>query len=802
MSIRRIINTFKGLFTNADTEDIEKEYLTVCKNLWSNNGKLEKDFGFGLKIADNTKTLVNIFTFLSEKFGDGYLYIGIAISSNVVTLYGYDTGTDLWDPINDITEVSFSGTYYSVDEITPIIQSYDTVRIYGGAAGELVSNVVSPIWLGWIDRDFFDESYSPTALFYDYDVFLDAPDVEALNLRYTIESDGSMAADTYYYKFSYLYDGRQETLLSDAITVVIAGSQYIKFTLNFTTTGHNKRITAIRVYRATALDGNYERIQTVDYIRTENDFKSGVNAVVGSQSATVSRIYIPFYDGETIPSSTARITIDGDGPYTVTAGATGTLTGIFTVTADFTADQYDNTSWKLEYDSGGWITDEEDTSGAYGGYNFVFTVDETGEGNLDDGILIWDTAGTELYRDIVFNYKKAIKYLGTNLTNNDKSWKAVYEATGLWYYYASGGTTYLVFYDKNFTAGADHPLDREEVSIKTNGEFVHYFNNRTWLVNGISDVGNTNEERPEWIFYSELNQPDVIPAGNAKFITKGSGKYTGVASLVDYLFLLKESSIVVLATGNNYSDPTLWSERLVTSSIGNIAKYGYIEVLEKIYIVNWDGIYVISANQAATSEKTPVELLRVSEAINDLFVGDSAMSDANKKAVKAHYNSYKSEIIYTFGSSIYAYDVITGDWRQLLQSLTVTAFALDEAANVLVYQVSDKKVYSTGEKAAVTIQMRTKVFTNAREQHGVLNVESSVNYVSITYQSATALTVKIYPDHDTANAARTFTLPITATPITVNLRIAIRCEKHQLDISDAVASKTNTFIGKIKIIIG
>lgn len=800
--IRRIISNFVGLFTNADAEDIPKEYCTVLENLRPYNGELIKTFGFGEKVADNSKTLDNIFVFLSDKFSAGYLYIAVAISSNTVTLYGLDT---TWKAIGDITEVTWSGdSYYSVDAKNPILASYDTVRFYPGAKGEHSGNTCEPIWLGYIDRTVLDGLLTVTANFYDESVFLKTP-VNAsadMTVSYEVLTTGPFSdGDVYYYRYAYIYDGEQESLLSEALKVTFEADSYVKFTAVLNTANYNKRITGIKLYRATAVTATFNLVELIDFTRTTDDYKSGNGGQIGR-----THIYIPDLDGAlALENSGVRIKIDGGAANVVTGGYSGTMDGILDLTDNVTSEKW-NKSWEIELyiDTGpggwDWVSQGVIDDGSYCGDGVVIAQADQGDGNLEDGVLVWDTAGTEKIRDIRNNYGKAIRYNGTVLTDDDKNWKAVYPGIGMYYMYDSGGNTTVTieFFDKKYEAGLPAPYDINEISLMNNGEFVHSFQRRTWLANLVLDVGGRNELRPEWVMYSELNQPDALPASNTKFITKGHGKYTGMTDIGDYLVLLRETSIVVLDSSADKTDPTLWGERVVGKKIGNLAKHGYIDVLDRLYVPYNDGIYELSENHLARGDKTPLEKMRISEEINDTYL---ALTKAQKVAIQSAYNPDKTEIYFLLGSAIYAYNVIKPGWRTIVQTITVTAVCADEEDNVLIYNLSDKKVYSSGVDGSVAIKMRSKVFTNAREQHGTLNRNSVFKHLVVTYQSAENLTMKVFADNNTTTPIKTFTIASNSKVETVNLGVKARGEKFQVQI-EASASSSAVKINKVKAIIG
>jgi hypothetical protein len=95
-----VLKNFKGLFTNADREDISEEYLTSCKNFLPKNGRLEKtmEFGasdiaiFGSPPADLRRFAVHV----HEEAGAGYNIMAIKCETETHggRVYGYNFTTD------------------------------------------------------------------------------------------------------------------------------------------------------------------------------------------------------------------------------------------------------------------------------------------------------------------------------------------------------------------------------------------------------------------------------------------------------------------------------------------------------------------------------------------------------------------------------------------------------------------------------------------------------------------------------------------------------------------------------------
>ena len=189
-----VITDMKGVITNADPMDIPNENFTVLKNLRPYHGKLLLTKAFGNKItADQTPQVFdNLFTYIHPELTSdslaGRVYIGVYIndSTKVVTLYGHDTAAAEWLTIDDpsVTAVSLEDfdatlleTIYHANLKNPIYVHNNILRILPGATGlPDGTNEGKGIWIGYIDRDYFDGQWSPSALFYARPTNVDAPD--------------------------------------------------------------------------------------------------------------------------------------------------------------------------------------------------------------------------------------------------------------------------------------------------------------------------------------------------------------------------------------------------------------------------------------------------------------------------------------------------------------------------------------------------------------------------------------------------------------------------------------------------
>ena len=159
------LKNFKGLFTNADVEDISLEYLQELKNLEPRNGKLVKSASLISSNALDTEETNIVWTnfyqfqYLDDKMDNteaylGYILIGYDTSaSNKLVAYCYNNTAGTWHDITTILENTFPTAYQTIFQ-NPVIEWNNTIRLIPG-------NDVSTddeVWVGYIDRAMFDLS--------------------------------------------------------------------------------------------------------------------------------------------------------------------------------------------------------------------------------------------------------------------------------------------------------------------------------------------------------------------------------------------------------------------------------------------------------------------------------------------------------------------------------------------------------------------------------------------------------------------------------------------------------------------
>ncbi len=763
MSQRIKISDFKGIFSNSDRALIPAEFLTELKNYRSVNGKLIKTHGIGAKIGTAAAAeMDNLYTYIHDELSGDELYILVYVntsSHNAVTVYGWDGS--IWKTLNTFSDISIAGAFYHKSDRNPIVYADGIVRFLPGNAGENdQADENEPLWLGYIDRDYFDGNYSPTAQFYGMSGLVIAPALTftpivkpngATGPFSPTEASGMGIRKTYYYKFTYMYDGIQESLFSNVVAVSFWNNTFLRLEFTIIKATHNKRVTSLNIYRADDEKGIYYKVNTIDFMRetgttVESSSADGYYGVMTSYvpqltsfNFNAARYYALTFEDAAEVETTVRIETPGGGGtgHEIFTHRTGYPNNLIHFDCKFTL--------KSAATEGGTYNQDDvtDTTGAYSGDGiFILSSEETTNYVYAEGILNINKGASETSHIIVNNYQKAIWY-NEPITNNSTSgftWRLLGRGDGL--LDVEDDTNDVIFTTYDIVSSADeeqHPLyneSRYEKYIKVNGKFARVINGRLFQLNVILDPGGKNEIHDDWLMYSEFGQYDVTPASNQlDFPDVISGEGTGLADLFGNPVVLKKQSIIFINSKTYPADPTKWNIIESAHNIGNIAPQGYIEASGALFVCYIDGIYRFRPNNLAETDSTPTERLRVSEPIGDVY---NALSLANKVAIKSGYNPETSEVIFILGSEIWCFNIVTETWREEESGITPAIISTDENGQAIVFQDSDKKLYSFGEDESVAESLTTKTFEISVERKEV------IKYMAVTYKSPHALTMKVY----------------------------------------------------------
>jgi hypothetical protein len=285
----------------------------------------------------------------------------------------------------------------------------------------------------------------------------------------------------------------------------------------------------------------------------------------------------------------------------------------------------------------------------------------------------------------------------------------------------------ILFNDMKFSSVGSDP-NKDYYSINVNGKYAFLLNGRLFQGNVMLDPSGAKELNPYWVSYSELDQIDVNPVSNIlNFLDKEGGDITGLSSLFNRLVVMKNRSLFMVNCPSNVL-PENWSISESIHNIGSIADQGYINQGDVLYVVFYDGIYKLSANNLSDVDKTPTERLKITGNIQDKF--DEI---ENKEDILSIYDMYNDEILfkwhrnaknlvknsdYASGTSNWTLNTDAGasitDEVKISGSRSVEIIAEGESANSGTSIISDYIKVDTSKNYTASAYSRCPELTNER----------------------------------------------------------------------------------------
>ncbi len=672
------------------------------------------------------------------------------------------------------------------------------------------------------------------------------------------------AGQKLYYKFSYLYDGIQESLLSEPVSISMdrATGMFPRLQFSFDRTAWNKRITGMNVYRSDTRNGLYRKVTAIDFLRKAGKVLGTANT--GAYTG-LSTIYIPDLRSYNFDSGTTykiwlRNQKSGTWVSISFTGMSGTNKDVFSSTTRgvyFIGEDHWDVPWRLTTSGGTVIL--SGTSGAFAGEQTVIVDTDTGEFDAAGGVFYleaqlsankgtttaaathssgertkittatyhgfspgdlvelygftdasgyngihrvvgvvdttnividakfsedltgyWRAAGSE--RVILNNYRKAVHVAAPGYKNSiySEGWLMLKGVDGVYYPTISGDTITYRLYDPGFNEGAEHPL-AGEVSIRVTGKFARVIGGRLWTLDPVLDLGNKNEVRPGWLNYSELYQYDVRPVSNIERLDdRDDGESTGIDELDGAVVVAKKRGLRLIQTKLYPAEPQRWTRTHNTNGLGNRAPRGMIAVDGMLYVCHSDGIYRVAPNNIADSDQTPLERMRISEPIGNIY---NAQTLAQKARMIACFNEHRREIMWTFvytvnGADCYktwAFNIDSDRWREIETSLEVSAMTIDEEGYPLAFDDQTTKIFSPS-------QSDDDAQSSLRLKRIPLDDEwpKIVRYVTVTYKCARPIQLQIFVE---GNATPVLTVDLPAQESALPYRVPIKTRARRLDVA-------------------
>jgi len=668
-----------GLITHADPEDIPDNAATESVNFEIDvPGKLVKRQGRGSSTTMTGDHPVQI-TQWDNPEGTAKLWIYFDTQAKKIrqAATNFGSNTDI-KTLSTATDISIS--------------NYNRqLRFANGIADK-------PGVLQRIDRQFFfgafDVSGNNSISLYD-DATPRYPTTFAYgDITTETTSDGTHANGFYYYKFVPVFDGNQEAPFADAYAykeVTGSGSKTINVSLTVDTDDWNKRITALKLYRSYSATATGDQEPVYYHILTipvntkseSSDRRAYTNSYIGN---VVYQEGFNFSSYE--PSGSTYYWIKVGSDWYRIADTLGGNTNVAIVDAHFSAgsletfagfangDEIWDGSWGIYTGTASAVTNYESASAVasgtngYAGRNVVFNNS-------------WTWADQEINNDVIsqivtgstVDTVKVIKSEGKVIQVNNRFTGFGNNITvfiNKQYFFSQNGTKFtLNVSDYGLADLALHPLGAID-KIAVNHKYSVNIGGRQFVGNVRLDPDDIAEDHEDWIIYSEVLQPDVLPIINFIQIqdTQG-GEITGLSSHLGSLVVFMTRGIYRLDVPS--TNPSTFSLLEAEENFGCVAPNSIVQVGQDIFFAGTDNAYAIDSG---------FNISPITEPIKDVY-----QAATNIQNSRFFYDPKKNRILCRFGDdtrNIYAFDLIVQAWYKLDMAADKEAdiFAIDSDLNV------------------------------------------------------------------------------------------------------------------------
>lgn len=685
-----------GLFTNVDPEDIPPNATQDTENFDIDvGGKLLKRKGLESKGTLSGSYLTQLFYWVDSKLSGGAIWVGYESQNNQIVKFNKDF-------TSKVALTTFSSNAPSDITIIPMANSLRFASGFDQDAG----------FLQYIDRKFFMYKASPAqGMVYD-DLKYDSASPtypSTWELDHTADMIGKNATGTYYYKAVPVFDGVQEMQFQDQFfkTAFTEDDKGAHFTLKVDTDDFNPRITGLNIYRHYAEVDNvtpvYRLIKSIN-LATDSD---SLDIVDGHSNAHIGNVaYFPdgnlsdlISEAETFGNTYGdqeSVSVRLGGVNYIVENSMGSTNATYTATllkldsgAFPTTTEYwdESATVRLTYrpDSNGnsaFVDKDYSIASCYAGNNVIYDARTSGYWDFTIGEKNnWiATIGTQNVA-ILESIKRVIK-VNDNVTPTgyDKTVTALHN--GYYYEYLANNEIKIHVFDIGHLDDRTHPLTTTKNKVNYNhGSFI---NGRFYAGNVRLDPDDEAEDHNDFIIFSPINQPDILPVTNFIQIrdTQG-GEIKGMRRLNDNLVILMERGIYQLYIPS--SNPASYVLRESEANIGCISTNSIVQAGQSIFFAGTDNIYMTSANRPT---------IPISTAVKDVY---QASADLNQTICV--FDALKNRLLFRFGSDgtkIYSLDFIKIlNGQEVWNKLT---FASAKSINLMAVD-ADLKVYTTHNEA-------------------------------------------------------------------------------------------------------
>tara|TARA_R100000655_G_scaffold58927_2_gene97378 strand:- start:1255 stop:4131 length:2877 start_codon:yes stop_codon:yes gene_type:complete len=418
------------------------------------------------------------------------------------------------------------------------------------------------------------------------------------------------------------------------------------------------------------------------------------------------------------------------------------------------------------------------TTGKLGyGTNIVASTSwDLGAENTSAGARVLYGSGTNTFVKKNFQYAM---YMNAGATTQSTTATVRTSPQYAWRDYSGYNT--LTYADNGDVNGIVHPYG--ETSIDVN--FVHSINleGRQYVADVALNPSAENELHKDWVMFSEVGQPDVIPITNYISIPDlQGGEIKGLAKLIGDLVVLQTKGIYRLSIPS--IDPFGWSLSESEPNIGCIATDSIVEHEAGVFFAGKDHMYHLGANFQATP---------ITSSIKDDY---QSLVDSSTRTI---IDVKKNRLLCKFSSvtTIYSLDLVkfaqgVEHWTKydMSNGNSVNLFTIDEDLKVYTVQsgaTSYLAELNPSSSSETTSFKRTTGWIN----FGNLDRSGVLRRLNMRYNSGDDLTIKFYVDGDSSTVVETITVPSDTTGADwYRCKPSVRCRYFMVEISSASSSNS------------
>ena len=673
-----------GLLTNVDAEDIPLNASSNTENFDIDvAGKILKRKGLESKATLSGTHLTQLFYWSDANLTGGANWIGYEDQSNQIVKFNKDYS-------NKVVLHTFSSNPPDDIQIIPMANSLRFANGHNQDVG----------FLQFINRKFFFEAHSFNALKYD-SAIPDYPTTWDLAVEGT--ETGSIATGTYYYKATPVFDGNQEVQLQEQfVKQAVAGNDdSIKLSLTVDTDDYNPRITGVNLYRHFSVDDTldpvYRLVKVINLATksTSRDKESGGSnfrigniayAHAGGISSAISTVYSGVTSGDK-SQGVVSVTIGGVTKDLKGHGVSGSDSDHFTDNVIYLPSVVSSNQWEGSISIQGTYLDgngqqqsspSQTVSGVSFGKNMAY--DTRTSGNWDFAVSEkndWILKIGSQYLTVTNSIGRAVE-LNADSTSTGSS-VTVGDLTNGYYYESLSGNRFKInIVDNGLTTDRTHPLTTDKNKVNyTHGAFV---NGRFFAGNVTLDPDDEAEKHEDFIIFSQVNKPDILPVSNFIQIKDAQGgTIKAMRSLNDNLIVFMERGVFQLFVPS--SNPNSYNLRESDINVGCVASNSIVEAGQYIFFAGSDNIYMTGAGMSSVP---------VSTAVKDVYTGSS-----NLDKTIGVYDPLKNRILFRFGSN--GENLYALDYLNIVQGKEVwNKLKFDSAKSVDLLSIdADLKIYTT-----------------------------------------------------------------------------------------------------------